>query len=54
MSKKRPFCLSCKNAVSHAENATQSSGDICHAWLCITEHSLFPTQHYKFPDPDTF
>ncbi len=56
VSAKRPlFYLSHKNAVCHPESATLSSADISrHAWLCIAEHSLFPTQHYKFPDRDIF
>ncbi len=46
--------MSSKNAVCHAVNATRSRANISHAWLGMTEHSLFTTQHYKFPNPDIF
>ncbi len=54
MSRKRASCLSYKNAGCHAENATLSSADVSHARLCIREHSLFPTEHYKFPETQTY
>ncbi len=45
-----------QNAVCYAASATLSCANICisHAWLRITENSLFATQHYRFPDPDIF